>query len=413
MKIKKFENFINESRIEELLLESKVVFSKKFLNLLNRMRSNKIASDLIGIYSKDFTIQHNYIDITDNKEELSFTPDRKVQELISGRPEVYQVRTRRQLTHNSVNDTIFDALSYDRYRDYWTPESGQKGLIKAETVSSQSGKIFVIFEEITDAEEKRQAVLNKDCLSLIDYDDSQIYSTSRNPIRIGRLVRPLLRAAGISITDRELEEFTNQWKATYDFASDVLKQFDVVKSADIVKWYWYENYVDGGGTLNNSCMAEVSAEYLDIYSRNPQVSLVILYSDDGEIKDDKYTSEKIKGRALLWDCQISGNKQIFMDRIYTTFDSDVELFKQFAEKNGWYYKVDQSMEPKGEITNGHSKMRAEIRVDLTKCKFEYYPYCDTLCFLYGDDNFISNRLDDTKFDLRVLRSTEGEWYDEY
>lgn len=413
MKLFKYSDFLAESKIEELILESKVVFSKKFLNLLNRMRSNKIATDLLNIYSKDFNVQHNYIDITDNKEELSFTPDRKVQELIAGKPEIYKVGTRRQLTHNSTNDTIFDKLGYDRYKDYWTPENGQKGLIKSEVVSETSGKVFVLFEELTDSDEKRYAVLNKDCLTLSDYDDSKIYSTARNPIRVGRLVRPLLRAAGVTVTDREIEEFTNQWKATYDFAADVLKQFDIVKSADIVKWYWYENYVDGGGTLNNSCMAEVDSEYLDIYSKNSQVSLVILYSDDGDIKDDKYTSKKIKGRALLWDCEIDGTKQSFMDRIYTTFDSDVELFKQFAEKNGWYYKVDQSMEPRGEVTNGQTKKRVEIKVHLNTSKFEYYPYCDTLCFLYVDDNLASNRLDDTRSDLRVLRSTEGEWYYEY
>lgn len=413
MIIKNYNSFINESRIEELLLESKVVFSKKFINLLNRMRSNKVASELINIYSKDLTVQHNYIDITDNKEELSFTPDRKVQEIIAGRPEVYTVGTRRQLTHNSSNDLIFEKLGYDRNGDYWQPESGKKGIIKAETVSSQSGKVFVLFEELTDSENKRQAVLNKDCLTLSDYDDSQIYSTSRNPIRVGRLVRPLLRSAGVTVTDREIEEFTNQWKATYDFAADVLKQFDVVTGNEIASWYWYENYVDGGGTLNNSCMAEVDSEYLDIYSKNSQVSLVILYSDDGDIKDDKYTSTKIKGRALLWDCEIDGTKQSFMDRIYTTFDSDVELFKQFAEKNGWYYKVDQSMEPRGEVTNGQTKKRVEIKVHLNTSKFEYYPYCDTLCFLYVDDNLASNRLDDTRSDLRVLRSTEGEWHYEY
>jgi hypothetical protein len=135
----------------------------------------------------------NSIDITDNKEEVSFTPDRKVQELTKDKPEVYKVGTRRQLTHNSSNDSIFDKLGYDRYKDYWTPNDGQKGLIKSETVSPTSGKVFVLFEELTDGDEKRYAVLNKDCLSLSEFDDSNIWKTSRNPIRIGRLVRPLLR----------------------------------------------------------------------------------------------------------------------------------------------------------------------------------------------------------------------------
>lgn len=148
MKVSKYSQFITESKFEELILESKVVFSRRFINLLNRMRSNKIAADLLGIYSKDYTVQHNYIDITDNKEELVFTADRKVQELIKDKPQVYKVGTRRQLTHNPLNDTIFDKLGYDRYQEYWTPNDGQRGLVKAEVVSPSSGKVFVLFEEL-------------------------------------------------------------------------------------------------------------------------------------------------------------------------------------------------------------------------------------------------------------------------
>jgi len=413
MKVFKYSEFLTESKIEELLLESKVVFSKKFLNLLNRMRTNKIASDLLNIYSKDYNVQHNYIDITDNKEEVSFTPDRKVQELIAGKPEVYKVGTRRQLTHSDSNNKLFEALGYDKNQEYWTPNDGQRGLIKSEVVSPTSGKVFVLFEELTDEVEKRYAVLNKDCLSLADFDDSNIWKTSRNPIRIGRLIRPLLRSVGVTVTDREVEEFTNMWKATYDFAADVLKQFDIVKGNTIAYWYDYGKYVDGGGTLNNSCMAEVDSDYFEIYTSNSQVQLVILYDDNGQVQDGKYTSTKIKGRAILWDAELNGQKEMFMDRIYTTYDSDVDLFKQFAQKNGWFYKDSQSMTPREYITNGTSKSRPEIieKVDNADC--EYYPYVDTMCFCYTGSNELRNTQDDDDSSMRVLRSTEGEWYSDY
>ena len=115
----KYTEFLTENKLTELIMESKVIFSKKFLNLLNRMRTNKIASDLLNIYSKDFNIQHNYIDITDNKEEVSFTPDRKVQELIGDRPEVYQVNTRRQLTHVNANKKVFGILEINVNMKMW------------------------------------------------------------------------------------------------------------------------------------------------------------------------------------------------------------------------------------------------------------------------------------------------------
>jgi hypothetical protein len=368
------------------------------------------------MYSKDLDIQHNYIDITDDKESVSFTPDRKVKELLQGQPEVYKVGTRRQLTHNPSNDKIFDALGYDRYKDYWAPDGGQRGLIKAETVSSTSGKVFVLFEELTDDEEKRYAVLNKDCISLADFDDSRIWKTSRNPIRIGRLVRPLLRSANITVTDREVEEFTNMWKATYDFAADVLKQFDIVKGNSIA--YWYDNndedkYVDGGGSLNNSCMSGVDSDYFDIYTRNKQVSLVILYDDDGQVQDGKYTSTKIKGRAILWEAFIDGQKGMFMDRIYTTYDSDVDLFKQFAQKNGWFYKDSQTMTPREYISDGSSRSTPEIIVKVDNAEFDYYPYMDTMCFCYVDIDELRNTQDDERDDMRVCRSTDGDYYNDY
>jgi hypothetical protein len=412
MKLFNYSDFLTENVLIELLMESKVVFSKKFINLLNRMRTNKVASDLLNIYSKDFDVQYNYVDITDRKDSLSFTPDRKVKELLQDKPEVYKVGTRRQLTHNQSNDSIFDKLGYDRYKDYWTPDDGQKGLIKTEIVSSTSGKVFVLFEELTDSDEKRYAVLNRDCLTLSEMDDSVIWKTSRNPIKVGRLVRPLLKSAGVEITDPELEEFINQFKATYDFAADGSKQFDIVKGKDIAYWYQYDNYVDGGGTLNNSCMAEVDSDYFDIYTQNSQVSLVILYGDDGQITGDKYKADKIKGRAILWECEVKGQKSMFMDRIYTTSDSDVELFKQFAQKNGWYYKDSQSMTPREIITDGTSSGRWSLNVQLNDVDWSYYPYVDTLCFCYPEENLLSNEQDEDK-DMRVLRSTEGEWYSEY
>jgi hypothetical protein len=409
----KYTEFLTESVLIELIMESKVIYSKKFINLLNRMRNNKIASNLLNIYSKDYDVQHNYIDITDEKDSVSFTPDRKVKELLDGHPEIWKVGTRRQLTHSNANDKLFEELGYDKNNDYWTPSDGQKGLIKSEVISSKSGKVFVLFEELTDNEEKRYAVLNKDSLSLSEMDDSKIWSTSRNPIKIGRLVRALLRSAGVAITDKEIEDFTNQWKATYDFAADALKQFDIVKGDSISYWYDYEKYLDGGGTLNNSCMAEVDTSYFDIYTRNKQVSLVILYDDNGQVQEDKYTSTKIKGRAILWDAKVNGEDAIFMDRIYTTHDSDVELFKQFAQKNKWFYKESQSMAPGEIITNGTISGRWDIFVDVDNADFGRYPYVDTMCFCYTDSNELRNTQDDDDDSMRVLRSTDGEWYNDY
>jgi hypothetical protein len=375
------------------------------------MRANKIATELLNLYSKDVDgIAQNYIDVTDQKDAVSFTPDRKVQELTKDKPETWVItESGKYLTTSDRNNKIFEALGYDKAKyNCWAPNTGEIGLILAETVSSASGKIYVMFKEF---EGERIGVINKAAMEPKEAEDQRIWNTSRNPIKIGRLVRAILNSAKITFTDPEIEQFTNLYKATYDFAKDALKQFDIVKGSTIAHWYEEDNYVDGGGSLNNSCMASVDAGYFDIYTKNPQVSMVILYGDGGSIESEKYTDSKIKGRAILWDAKLDGMDVKFMDRIYTTLDSDAELFKQFAEKNGWWYKKRQSMEPSEDLTDGNSVRRGTIEVKLDDADFGEYPYCDTICYIDSDTGMASNKYwDDSD---RMLRDTGGSYEDSY
>ena len=412
MAILKYGDYISEKAVYELLLESKVVYSKKFINLLNKMKANKLATELLNLYSKDVDgVTQNYIDITDLKDAVSFTPDRKVQELTKDKPDTWKItNSGRYLTTSDRNDKLFEALGYDKAKyGCWNPDTGAVGLILAETVSRTSGKIYVMFKEY---EGERIGVVNKEAMEPTEAEDQRIWSTSRNNIKIGRLVRAILTASKISFTDSEIEQFTNTYKATYDFAKDALKQFDIVKGDKIAYWYDEENYVSGGGSLNNSCMASVGSDYFDIYTQNPQVSLVILYGDGGSIESEKYTDDKIKGRAILWDAKLDGQPVKFMDRIYTSQDADVELFKQFAEKNGWWFKKRQSMEPNEDFTDGNSSKKGKIKVNLDDTDFEYYPYCDTVCYIDTNTGIASNKQPKATI-YKILRDTGGSYEDSY
>ena len=412
MSILKYEDYISEKAVYELLLESKVVYSKKFINLLNKMKANKLATELLNLYSKDVDgVTQNYIDITDLKDAVSFTPDRKVQELTKDKPDTWKItNSGRYLTTSDRNDKLFEALGYDKTKyGCWAPETNTIGLILSETVSRTSGKIYVMFKEY---EGERIGVVNKEAMEPTEAEDQRIWSTSRNNIKIGRLVRAILTASKISFTDSEIEQFTNTYKATYDFAKDALKQFDIVQGDKIAYWYDEENYVDGGGSLNNSCMASVGSDYFDIYTQNPQVSLVILYGDGGSIESEKYTDDRIKGRAILWDAKLDGQPVKFMDRIYTSQDADVELFKQFAEKNGWWFKKRQSMEPNEDFTDGNSSKKGKIKVNLDDTDFEYYPYCDTVCYIDTNTGIASNKQPKATI-YKILRDTGGSYEDSY
>lgn len=411
MAILKYEDYISESKVYEILLESKVVYSRKFINILNKIKGNKIATQVLDLYSKDVDgLAQNYVDITDQKDAVSFTPDRKVQELTKDKPETWVItESGRYLTKSDRNDKIFEALGYDKEKyQCWAPETGVLGVILSETVSRTSGKIYVMFQEY---QGEKIGVINKAAMQPKDAEDQTIWSTARNNIKIGRFVRALLNSAKINFSDAELEQFINVYKATYDFAADALKQFDIVKGDKIAYWYNEDNYVSGGGSLNNSCMADVDSDYFDIYTQNSQVSMVILYGDNGTIQDGKYTDRFIKGRAILWDCRIDEQPAKFMDRIYTTVDADAELFKQFAEKNGWWYKKRQSMEPGEEITNGSGSRRATIEVKLDEASWDYYPYCDTICYINSETGTACNVYwDDAD---RLLRDTGGSYEDAY
>lgn len=406
MKLLNYENYITESKLYEFLLESKVVYSKDFIEILNKIKSDKISKEILNLYSKDIEkITLNYIDITDKKDEVSFTPDRKSSEILKENEKIYKViKSGKCLTKSSRNDQIFEKLGYDKEKyECWSIPLYTEGEILSEAVGT-TGKIYAMFKENNG---ERIGVINKLALHS-NIDDSKIWNTSRNPIRIGRLARAILNSVGVNYTDFEIETFVNKYKSSYDFYKNELKQFDIVSGNDIAYWYNYINYVKGSGTLNNSCMGNVYPEYFNIYTKNKNVRMVILYGDNGDITSEKYTDTKIKGRALLWTCEIDGEDAVFMDRIYTITDSDVELFKQLARSNNWWYKSWQSMDPDEEITNEKKTGYFRIKVKLENYYFDYYPYVDTMCYLKIDEKILTN-VDETPY--RYLKCTDGDFED--
>lgn len=388
---------------------SKIKYSARFTNLL-KLIDHRIAKILLDIENKDFEITQNYIDITDKKDTVSFTPDHKVKEIKANSPELWMTNENtRHLTHGSANNNIYKDLGYTKPEgDVWHPEDGTNGIILAEAKSRTSNKLYVIFQEY---EGTRKTVINKSTL-VPGSNVNKIWKSNRNVIRIGRLTRSLLSASNLAFTTKEIEDFTNQFKAIYDFNGDASNKFDIVSGDDINKWYKYENYIEGGGTLNNSCMAKVRKDFLDIYSTNNQVKLVILYDDNGTIKDNKYTSDKIKGRAILWNDidKDSVDKINFMDRIYTAQDSDTDLFKRYAEFKGFWYKQEQNMSSDCPITNGTIIEESKLVIKLNDTNLPFYPYTDTMSFLNLDNNTLSNNSEDS-YD-RLLRRTDGGYEDQ-
>lgn len=366
-------NRYNDFLFESLMLESILVYSDDFKELLKSIDS-PVSKALLDIESQDLTLANNYIDITDNKEEISFIQDRKAQEIL--KPEflkkvVYYVGSGGFLKHSEGNQEMFNMLEYEPVGDKcYHPQVDEKGELLKRASSTTSGKTYLKVKfpgGITVVDEQK-----------VRYEDAEKlpFMLNRQKIRVGRGIRGILGSATISFKDAEIEEFVNKYKSAIDQRNDVFKNFELVKGSTIAKWYDVNNYQLGHtkGTLSTSCMRSVPSRYFQIYTENPDVcSLLILKTDDGK---------KIKGRAIVW--QLEKPEGItYMDRTYVHEDSDFELFRQYAQKKGWYRKPHNNHYVSSEMVdpNGSTVNKGELVVMVNKGEYSSYPYLDTLKYL--------------------------------
>ncbi len=235
----------------------------------------------------------------------------------------------------------------------------------------------------------------------------------RSEIKIGRFIRAFLTASGNDYyTAKAIEEFVNLWKSVRS-GKDI--EFRIVEGSDIPKYYQSKNYISGeSGMLGDSCMNDQNEGIFEIYSKNPSVcKLVILEAPGG----------KILGRALAWkpskltDAYPEDfSPEWILDRPYTTKDSDVNKFKDFANQNGWAYRYKLSNdydESRYKFVWRGSKYVSKIEVKLESGgNFRLYPYVDTMKFYDGIDNLSNHGFPRRCFSLNDTGGGYDSW-DEY
>ena len=245
-----------------------------------------------------------------------------------------------------------------------------------------------------------------------DDDPALPYTTSgRSEIKIGRIIRALLKIADISdkidssIKDKDYEEFVNAFKS---LKVDTSREFKLVNGSDIHKYYQMKNYYSSHGALGGSCMADEGKGTFKVYSENPKkVQLLVLMDTDG----------KIHGRALVWKLKESPcEAKYFMDRVYTNADSDVIKFKAFAEEKGFLYKQKNNsyIEDNVKFMYKGKPLLGEVKVKLDG-DFKEYPFIDTMCFLskkMGDLSNIPSKdcyfLHSVSGDCEICNDCDGE-----
>jgi hypothetical protein len=213
-------------------------------------------------------------------------------------------------------------------------------------------------------------------------EDSMVWkSPLRSESRVGRTFKKIMSN---QFDDSVVEKFVNVYKSNYDFKFNIDGRFELINGDNIKYFYLESSYSGRNGQLSNSCMRYPTCQnFFEIYVHNPEVcSLLVLY--------DSPKREKISGRSLIWKC-INGD--VYMDRVYTNRDSDINLFYDYAKSKKWT-----------------KEWKYDREVRLKKWTFFEYPFMDTFMILNLDTGILSS--DDklwTKGSSNIigLRETNG------
>ncbi len=389
---------IIDDKIEELLKESVVVYSSAFKDIVKKIDS-PVANYLLEIEEQDLPVKNNYFDISDDNGFITFIMDGKSKEIDKKYENIVIFMGGGLASEGSdKNRELFQLLKYIPADEKYVPSTGDVGEIVRVAESPISGKTFAYVKF-----KNGRRVINTVSLNVKVDTEEKKWKTYRQRVRIGRAIRSILNSVGKEFTQAQLEDFINKYKSNFDIYNDVYSNFMLVSGEDIGKYYNIDTYENSKGQLGSSCMARAPMYYFQIYMNNPEVcSLLVLKND---------SSDKIKGRALVWKLSSHSDK-IYMDRIYTNDDSDVELFREYAIFRGWCYKKNNRQEASGLIIDSDkiSKNLGNLYIKLNNMIYNYYPYMDTFKF-YDPDKYTLNTVNTTG-ECYLLESTGGDYITE-
>lgn len=216
--------------------------------------------------------------------------------------------------------------------------------------------------------------------------DEEKWTVGRQKIKIGRLVKAVFKKENIDISEHQLEQFVSKYLA---LQTEDKSYFKIVKGNNIAKWYLEDNYFGDNKdsySLGNSCMRyEFCQRFFQVYTKSENVSLLVLL--------DKETDKEV-GRALLWDNCIGTNNNVkftFMDRIYCYKTYMEDLFINYAESKGYWYKSFQGNDPLTPLRNNRSNRFMFFKVEIVNIDPNAdLPYLDTLKFYCPDEDILTN-----------------------
>lgn len=222
--------------------------------------------------------------------------------------------------------------------------------------------------------------------SYVSNNSDNYNNPRRQDIKIGKLINKIFPEKYDALS---IEKFVNLYKSVI---REGKTYFRLVNGKEIAKYYNEENTIKRG-TIGNSCMRfDRCADYLAIYINNPDViRLLVLFDDNDE--------DKAIGRSLIWNIKSKEfGDGIMMDRVYTSNDSDINIFRRYAiDNNIFMTKYDDE--------NGVDKVYANLK----PAKYKKYPYLDTLYIYQPSTGIISDTVNymSNKYNVILLDDNYG------
>ena len=361
--ISKYNSFTLDLLLEKAINESFLYYSPNVRKALSRIKSNDIASELLGSEGTDVKPDMTFIDL--GKEGyFSFITMRNAKPLMVAK------YPNTDWSINIDNNPMPDPETYSNDLYEFDIEGG----------NAVSG----------------------------------VFTKSRNEVGLGRFVNKLFPG---KYSSKEVEDFVNSFKASLEKNGE---HFDLVEGDDIEFWYNSNNYKAIAGTLGSSCMAQ-KRNLFGIYTQNQDVCKMLILKEDDKIIGRaliwKLASIRRMGEAIE-------NVEYFMDRQYTIKESDVQKFRNYAKEKGWCYKSYNNHHSYSTVTIDGEEKNVQMTVKVKDKDYNRYPYMDTFR-RYDVSNGILHNDDEQDRDYEgqyILEDTGGgyneieggvysEWYD--
>ena len=381
--------FRSYSMLGSLLNESVIKFDPKFEEVL-QLISSPISKSILDMMGRDIKTSVNFIGIDDNGDDMvSFSPDK------SDTKDKYRVIDNRGFIDSGLYPMVKSELGISPI----VPHIGDV-VYRIRKISQEEiircYKSWVGVDSVWFKTEGGDDILILSRYIIDSLESIGFHYSRKQSIKIGRISRKMLDMIGKKFSDKEIEEFVNDFKSKVELIKNEFRNFELVSGSDIIHWYDGDNYSQrNSSTLQSSCMRyEKCSDYFGIYTDNENVKLLIQRSNDDP--------DTITGRAIVWHLDDGG---FLMDRVYYSKDSERVLFIDYAKSNGWLY-----VGKNGIIMSGNSVFNDGVHVTLKNIEFSKYPYLDTLYYLDVKKRKLSNEeiCEGGPIEFYTLYGTRGE-----